>query len=277
MVLREVLGIGDSGEFPTWMRASTIRRLTDDLEAVARLADVSVLKKEYQNPLKSGERGTVEEVFAIARLSNGAVSVDLHQPTGRGNRNCDAKVTISTCTFAVEVKHRRDDFPFNAAPQPSPDGLAFFQASRPGADHRYLDLPRPDTTQPIPGSHIWRATVLDAIEQLPDEQAGIVALSIEAFGDHDIDVEAALYGDEVLLAKPKPEGIGSTHEWTRIGNGVFSQANARSLVGVYAFRLRANDDDSALLPDWVRWYPNPSCVVANRSDVSVWLESVVVA
>lgn len=277
MQLHQILGVGTTDGVPAWMRPSVVERVTEDLGVLGKFVRLEDLKRAYQAPLRRGEPGTVEEIFAIARLSVGAVSVRLHQPTGRGNRNFDAEVSASDWSFAVEVKHQRDRFPFNATPMTTPEGLEVFESTRPGVDYRYLDLARPDTTQPLPGSDIWRTTVAEALDQLPEVRPGVVALSVDAFGDHEIDVESALYGDEVLVARPNPVGVGSIHTSTRIGNGIFSQERAGTLVGVLAFRLRPDDHDTKVMPNWIRWYPNPLCDVANQVEVARVAASVAAA
>lgn len=253
-------------------RDATRCRFDEDARSLARLLSPQDLRRHYVQAFEAGEQGTMAEAFAVARASTFALSLEPHVAIQSG-RNYDARLTFRAADVGIEVKHQRYRFPFDRQGIKVDEGIELHIGSRPGADPRVLDMSRPDTTHSLPGSSVWRETLLDAAHQLPRDLPGIVALSVDAFGDFATDVEDALYGDLTVETRPNSLGVGSARSIARLGNGVFAQADFRHVSAVWFFRLRLVDEP-VLLCDWALHAENPRRTRDLPAECAICLPSV---
>ena len=239
--------------------APTAARVEADLACLQHLLSLQTSRREYLQPILDGEDGAIAELFAAARIARDATGIEPHA-SGRGRRRCDALVHFGGFGVFVEVKHQRDAFPFNDPGEEVRPGITIHGGSRPGADTRYMDDPAPDTTEALPGATIWRETLEEAAAQLPQDDPGLIIISVDAFGGQDEDTYAALFGDPVRVARPHPQGHGSVMEWRRYQNGVFHDARFSHVAGVWFFRLTVDgaDQPPTRRCDWARGHLNPS-------------------
>ena len=237
----------------------TLARVQEDVAALGHLLSDEVIQREYLDPILRGEEGAVPELFSVARLARGATEIEPHAP-GHRRRVCDARVQSGSQSIYVEVKHQRDNFPFNDPGVEVAPGITTHTGTRPGADPRYMGGPPPHTTDPLPSATIWRETLEEAAAQLPRSDPGLILVSCEAFGGLDEDTNAALFGDPVIVARPHPRGWGSVTEERLLGNGFFSDSRFSHVAGVWFFRLRVDGSDQPQVRrrDWARGHLNPN-------------------
>ena len=224
----------------------TAARVLEDLVALRHLLSDQVIQREYVEPIIREEEGAVAELFAIARIPRGATEIEPHAP-GHGRRVCDARVQAGGRSMFVEVKHQRDNFPFNDPGAEVAPGITAHGGSRPGADPRYMGDPPADTTDPLPGATIWRETLEEGAAQLPRNEPGIIIVSCEAFLGLDEDTYDAVFGDPVVVAQPHPQGHGSLTRERRLGNGFFDDSRFSHVAGVWFFRLAVDGADHPLV------------------------------
>ena len=235
-----------------------LARANKDLGRLSRLLSPQELKTHYVQPLLHDCEGTIAEIFAVARAARNATHVLPHCP-GPGRKNFDALLTFGSDPVAIEVKHQRDQFPFNTAPV-DVEGMKLYSGQRPGADPRYLgqSVP-PEMTQSLPGSDIWRATLLEAATQLPRTIPTIAVVSADASGGLDLDVVDALCGDSTMVGRLYEDGTHDTRE-ERLGNGAFAQDAFVHVSAVYFFRLSADGEEMeqrGMTCNWARGALNP--------------------
>jgi hypothetical protein len=118
--------------------------------------------------------------------------------------------------------------------------------------------------------------MLEAAAQLPLDVRGLVAVSVDAFGDFETDVEDALYGDLIMEGRRHPRGYGSVHTLARLPNGVFEQEEFNHVSAVWLFRLATGDVDvdAGLVCDWALFARNPSCPLNPPIELTVSMPSI---
>ena len=236
-------------------------RVISDCGRLGRLLSAQAVRAAYVSRVLQGEPGSIPELFAIARVSSKATAVEPHA-IGRRQRRCDARVLFNGLRIYVEVKHQRDRFPFARDGNEITPGLVGYSGSRPGADTRYLGEGPGVTSEPLPGSTLWRGAIEEAAAQLPEAEPGLIMVSCDAFLGVEDDAWAALFGDPIVVARPDPRGWGSIAEERRLGNGVFRDPRMRHVAGVWFFRLRTltglEDCGGLLLCDWAQGALNPA-------------------
>ena len=235
-VLYRVAGADLFAKLVAALGAWHLARVEADLAQIQRLLPDQQLRTHYVAPLVNDKVGTVAELFAVARASLHASALLPHAP-GPNKKNFDARLCFGTDVVALEVKHQRDAFPFNSPPEDIEGAGRMYEGMRPGADHRFFDLPPlKGATQQVPGADIWRQTLLEAATQLPQDIPAIIAVSVDAFGGFEDDVVAALIGDPQTVARQWSDGAITVRE-ERLENGVFHLDSFKHVTGVWFFKL----------------------------------------
>ena len=112
----------------------TLARVQEDVAALGHLLSNKVIQREYLDPILRGEEVAVPELFSVARLARGATEIEPHAP-GHRRRICDARVQSGGQSIYVEVKHQRDNFPFNDPGVEVAPGITTHTGTRPGVSH----------------------------------------------------------------------------------------------------------------------------------------------
>ena len=194
-----------------------------DLRYLKRRLNVESLRRAYRDQLSDSNQTiqAVYEIYTAALLASVSEEINLHMP-GKGNQNCDFRITIGGSEIYGEVKTRYDQIPFNTSPKKDPSGETLYMASRATVDPHVAEAgAHPEIDKPIPESTELRQRIEQALEQLPDRRANLVVLGL--IGDHDspqklhFELEAALFGDESFRDHGAP-GI----EKVRYPNGIFT-------------------------------------------------------
>jgi hypothetical protein len=247
-------------------------RLETDL---ARLVAAGIpearLISSYRHSLRTRPeiQKCIYEVHAAALLSECASSVELHAPKGDGsNRNFDIAVEIESTDIAVEVKTRKDEFPFNI-PVNDEGVHGGSRATMDQHDAASLGFPSggpPESThRATPESTVVKQILQEALAQLPAGRCSIVVVG-QIEGDiHNL--EEALFGTEyVEMARRSDTGEHVTR-WLRAPNGAFNSSGDEfnGIGGVIwirlwrdgeqlnaAYRGYRNDRACSPLPDAVR-------------------------
>ena len=200
-LLRETAGAALFEKLAEQVKDWHLRRVDSDLSIVRRFLSDAEIQRHYLRPLLNDKGSTVAELFAVARAASRSQELVPHAP-GQRSKNVDARLTFPSGYVALEVKHQRDTFPFSERVAVTDPDVSLHVGLRPSADLRFLDLPPLEgATKQVPGSDVWRATLLEAASQLPLDIPGVIAVSVDAFGsDLFDDIRAALYGDGVVLS-----------------------------------------------------------------------------
>lgn len=239
-----------------------LRRVEADLRTIRPFLSDAQLLRHYLRPLRKDTIGTVAELFAVARGASRARNLTPHAH-GRGSKRIDALLTYEGESFALEVKHQRDAFPFDGRRTGTISNTSIHEGLRPGADLRFSDLaPLKGATKQVPGSDIWRSTLIEAAAQLSPDRPGIIAVSVDAFGSDVIDdIGAALYGDSEIVATPTASGRSGL-ETARVENGVFAQGEFAHVQQVWFFKLQPTamlfGSEHETLCEWAHGAHNPN-------------------
>src|SRR5712692_9900965 len=89
-----------------------------DLRYLKRRLSVQTLGNAYKKQLLDETQfiQTVYEIYTAALLASVSKEIDLHAP-GKGDRDCDFRITIHGCEIYGDVKTRYDQIPFKTPPK----------------------------------------------------------------------------------------------------------------------------------------------------------------
>jgi hypothetical protein len=253
------------GKLCTQVRPWYLRLAERDLPIIGRFLSTSELRKHYVRPLLTDTLGTVAEIFAVARGIRCATALTPHAP-GPGGANFDALLGFGPDLVGFEIKHRRDNSPFDGRKIEVEGGLELYESERPGADPKISGAPISERfTRKVPPASIWRDVMEDAASQLRRDLPNVIAVSVDNFGEIEGDLVAALLGDPYFIATPGE--TGSSIRTARYDNGVFLHDSFSHIAGVWFFKLHpeslaesATDYESVC--NWARFARNPKCSIA---------------
>ncbi|MGH7354558.1 MAG: nucleotidyltransferase domain-containing protein [Candidatus Rokuibacteriota bacterium] len=186
-------------------------QVEQDLELLARRVPWSEVCRAYRDLLRNAGQfvHAMYEIRVAAMLAPVATELQLHPKVGNGA--CDLRCRLCSYDLFVEVRTREDVFPW--------DRVEWNEMRRTG-EGVDTDVRERATTQTTTDLH---DLIAHKDSQLPDGQMGIVVVGSR--GGHWIDVEAALFGDEVDRASRS----GSV--WReRQGHGLYGQRARPSAV-----------------------------------------------
>jgi predicted nucleotidyltransferase len=193
-----------------------------DLRYLKRRLSVQTLGNAYKKQLLDETQfiQTVYEIYTAALLASVSKEIDLHAP-GKGDRDCDFRITIHGCEIYGDVKTRYDQIPFKTPPKKDASGEELYSASRATVDYRVAERTPPDELdRSTPESGELREIILeDTLPKFPEGKPNLIVLGlIDAFGFPSKTREnltAAVYGDAFHLFR------GGKHIPSRYPNGVF--------------------------------------------------------
>jgi hypothetical protein len=220
--LRRNRGWGESFIDP---RLPWYEQLETDLVVLGTHVSLQELIACYRDPLRDQPhiQKTIFEAHGAALLAGVATRARLHVPRDEGSRkNFDVSVDILGHGINAESKTRKDEFPFNLAPESDAlDGITWHAGARATIDPHDManlgmegDRSIPDPHEiTTPESTVIRQILLEGLEQLPDAGCNFVL-----FGDIEgsrRNLEDALYGAEVVQFRRNFETRKVTPVWVR--------------------------------------------------------------
>lgn len=201
-----------------------------DLQLLGRKIPADDLRRAYRDLLRNAHQflDAAYEIRAAAMLAPFVDAMDLSPRVGGGR--CDMRCRIRGNDVFVEMSSHTDAFP------PQYDGTA---DARTTVDESFdpTDRERNPSVRSIPAATELRQRIVDELRQLPKD--GQTLLVLGAKQGRSLDLEAALWGDEIVVAS---SGAGWRQE--RAPNGLFAVADtvggASGLSAVAWLKLAAH-------------------------------------
>jgi predicted nucleotidyltransferase len=183
-----------------------------DLHLLARKVSAESLRRAYQSLLRNTHQflDAAYEIRAAAMLAPFVDAIELSPKVG--NARCDMRCRIQGADLFVEVSAHTDAFP------PRYDGSVYARATVDKAFDPTSKAGEP-SVRSTPAATELRQRIVDELRQLPRD--GLTMLVLGAKEGHSLDLEAALWGDEIIVASSE---TGWRHE--RVANGLFAIADA---------------------------------------------------
>ena len=187
-----------------------------DLQLLARKASADDLKRAYQDLLRNAHQflDAAYEIRAAAMLAPFVDAIELSPKVGSGR--CDMRCRVHETDLFVEVSAHTDAFP------PRYDGSVYARATVDKAFDPTNRVSEP-AVRSIPAATELRQRIVEELRQLPKD--GLTLLVLGAKQGRSLDLEAALWGDEIVGASSE---AGWRHE--RVANGLFAVADAEGGV-----------------------------------------------
>lgn len=190
-------------------------QMEQDIVLLQRHISQSEITRAYRRMLQNQECiETMYELRVAAMLSTVGHDMTLHAPLREANNDCDLQCMIEGTTIFVEITTRKDSFPTTYESGDLADATL---RGRVTVEKEWSSTTAGDdpAVREIPASKELQEIIQRKAGQLPPGGANILVLG--SLGGRSLDVEAALWGDEVLKANSLRPGARRE----RVPNGLF--------------------------------------------------------
>jgi predicted nucleotidyltransferase len=183
-----------------------------DLHLLGRKVPAEHVRRAYQSLLRNADQflDAAYEIRAAAMLVPFVDAIELSPKIG--SSRCDMKCRVHEADLFVEVSAHTDAFPARY------DGTVYARTTVDKAFAPTNSVSEP-SVRATPAATELRQRIMEELKQLPKD--GLTLLVLGAKRGRSLDLEAALWGDEIIVASSE---AGWRHE--RVANGLFAIEDA---------------------------------------------------